>query len=889
MARGGSPEQININVKVNGAKDAAEQIRQISRSVFEAKVLLNQPIRVNLGLRELGERTKQVKGELHSAAQAVRIFRTLLVATGVEAFAKSLIEMTDGLTNLQNKIKVVTATHGEFLLGMKSVVDIAHETRTSLESVATVYSRTTRSIEGLGKSQSETAQFTLTLAKAVQVGGSTAVEASNAMIQLSQGLASGTLKGDELRSVLEQLPVVSKLIAAHMGVTVGQLRLLGLQGKLTSEQVFDSIIAGTDEMAVKFAKMTPTVAQAWEVFKNSAIQASAIFQPLMTQIAKGLIYVGDNFNTAVKGALSFAYALGTLVAAEAIPRVIAGLKALAIATASNPWGAIATAIAMATAALIPFADKIGDTRNTTVTLKDVWTAFANDFTSWIRESAGKVQDLFGVSHIKVFVLSLEEVLMRLAKIADLVHLIMNPQVTVGIALGDEDAIAEGGANRRGMKKFISNARGAAADRHAQEFQDKSREVNERFNAFMADHMPGAHPKGPPIAPVAKKEGGLTFAELIDKMKQEQEVAKQTPFESGVTKEFFAKMQSLKDSVRNNLVTHAGRGGKEDKEMQQLQGMIRLEHELAEAQKFVRYWDEQIAEAKKKRMQISIDLGDKEEEARRKNTQQVQASDRAVTEGLGPFTAYNKEVEKFNDYLFRHPENRSFVEEAVLKMGYAYTTFAPIFDGVSASIADAAANSLVFGENMHKALTQIAKDLTAKSMSALFQLGFNALIGTPMAGINGGTQLAGASPGAGTSFGGPATFSGGNYNPGATGGAGGAFASGGYTGSGHGRGDIAGTVHGQEFVVNANATARNRAMLESMNAGRPVGGGGANVTVHNYAGAAVETSTNDDGSLEIRINKAIANQAPRIIAADLRNPNSRTSKALSSTYDVPRRN
>lgn len=779
MARS-DPNQINIKVNISGAKNASDEIRKVTRSVFEAKTLLNAPIRVNLGIRELSEQARRGKTDLQSLAQSVRVFRTLLVATGLERFIAGAVQMVDSLTNLQNKIRVVSDSLGAAQVAFAQIGAIATSTRAPLDTVATVYSRTARSVEELGYRQSETLKFTKVLSQAVAVGGSTAIESSQAMIQLSQGLASGTLKGDELRSVLEQLPVVSKLIADHMHISVGRLREFGMQGKLTAHDVFDSIVEGEDSIQRKFEQMIPTFEQGWEVFKTSITTAAAVFQPLVQSMAQGMIKLAG---------------------------LIGDLPVIMDVLGKN--------------------------------FRDNSEAIKNSWLGKLLSSDGQAKGpSFGETAGNALI-SMLPVPLQAAYYA-----------SKG-AVGDKfDKLGD----------QIDAAKKRNEERLALESLDETSALdpkrNDRFKKFPAK---------------AKKEGGLTWQELIDKMKQEQEVASQTPFENGVTKEFFAKMQSLKDSVRDNLVTHAGRGGKEDKQMQQLQEMIRLEHELAEAQKFVRYWDEQIAEEKEKRAKTAIAAGEHEKEIRIKARQEIEKTNRSIEASLDPLSEYNSKINDFNTFLQTHPDQVEKVTGAVEKMGTAYQTFAPIFEGISTSIADAAANAVVFGDNLADALKKIGLSAAASTLSAGFNLGIGAIFGRPMPGLNGGNSL---EPPAAV----PVSRAMGGFVPG--------YDNGGFTGV-KGRGDVAGVVHGQEFVVNANATARNRAMLESMNAGKSVGTG-ANVVVHNYAGASVTAAQNSHGEIEIMVRQAIADQAPGVIASDMHNPAGKTSKVLRQRYEAQRR-
>lgn len=120
-----------------------------------------------------------------------------------------------------------------------------------------------------------------------------------------------------------------------------------------------------------------------------------------------------------------------------------------------------------------------------------------------------------------------------------------------------------------------------------------------------------------------------------------------------------------------------------------------------------------------------------------------------------------------------------------------------------------------------------------------------------------------------------------------------FWTGGYTGDGASTA-ISGVTHGQEFVVNRDATAKNREVLEAMNRGQTVtGGGGMKVSIENY-GTSKVYDVQPLSASEVRIiardeaNTAVATRAPAVIAADLDNPNSKTSKAVSRNVSAPRK-
>lgn len=172
------------------------------------------------------------------------------------------------MTLLQSKLRLVTSGEAELAMVQEAVIDLARDTRQSFEAVGELYARVARSSKELGASQSDILKVVKAVSQAIQISGNSASEAEAGMIQLSQALASGTLRGDELRSVLEQMPRVAQAIAEGLGVTVGQLRKLGAEGKLTSQHVFQALISQSENLNEEFRKLTPTIGQSFTVLFN---------------------------------------------------------------------------------------------------------------------------------------------------------------------------------------------------------------------------------------------------------------------------------------------------------------------------------------------------------------------------------------------------------------------------------------------------------------------------------------------------------------------------------------------------------------------------------------------------------------------------------------------
>lgn len=224
-----------------------------------AEANLNRVERRLSGLEKQGERTSQTLG---------RAFR--FIASGF--VVRQIGRTANAYQEVQNRLRTVTDGSENLADVQQRLFEIASETRQEYEATAEVFARVGLSAQELGRSQEELLQFTESLNKAVALSGASSQEAQAGLIQLSQGLASGALRGDELRSVLEQLPVVADVIARSIGVTRGELRELGAEGKISADIVLDAFKEARGELDERFGETVPTLAQAFTELRNEFTQ-----------------------------------------------------------------------------------------------------------------------------------------------------------------------------------------------------------------------------------------------------------------------------------------------------------------------------------------------------------------------------------------------------------------------------------------------------------------------------------------------------------------------------------------------------------------------------------------------------------------------------------------
>lgn len=269
-----------------------------------------------------GQRVGRELDKLQQKANKTQILMQRAIAfVGVGFAVKQIVQLGDAFTGLQNRLRVVTDTERELVTVTQELLDVSNRSRSSFESTAELYSRLALATRELNLEGADLIQVTESINKAIILSGASAKEANNGLIQLSQGLASGRLTGDELRSTLEQLPVVADVIAKRLGVTRGELRKLGAEGKITSIEIIKAFQDAEAEISENFAKTVPTVGQSFVVLRNNVVafigrlnQGTGALGAFGTAIR----FVGTNVELLAK---SLAVLAASLVAVKVAPAI----------------------------------------------------------------------------------------------------------------------------------------------------------------------------------------------------------------------------------------------------------------------------------------------------------------------------------------------------------------------------------------------------------------------------------------------------------------------------------------------------------------------------------------------------------------------------------------
>lgn len=295
---------------------------------MDVRGLLTSQQRVNQRLDLMERGFDKTSRAIDTTERSMSSLSRVLVALTAALSVQQVAEYADAWATVNNKLSNSLRPSEQLADVTERVFNITQQTRSSLDATASLYARLERATRQYGTSAGDLAKLTTIINQGFVVSGATAQEAENAIIQLSQGLASGALRGEEFNSVNEQGNRLIVALADSMGVSIGQMRNMAAQGKLTTDVVVNGLLSQGSVIGAEFANTTTTISQALQVAGNNITK-----------------FFGEN-STVKTGAAIFSDAVVT------ISENIGGLSALLTGVAAILGSRYVGALTMATAAKI---------------------------------------------------------------------------------------------------------------------------------------------------------------------------------------------------------------------------------------------------------------------------------------------------------------------------------------------------------------------------------------------------------------------------------------------------------------------------------------------------------------------------------------------------------
>lgn len=366
--------------------------------------------RIDIVVSERGARTvkrnlEEIGQSGQKAGSGVALLQKALQGLAVGAALTFLQRQADLYTNIQNRLQLVTTSTANLAAVNDKLFASANRTYASYEATADLYSNLAQSTTQLGLSQSELLQITETVNQAVRISGTETATAAQGIRQLGQAMASGVLRGDELNSVLENMPRLAMAIATGMGVSRGELRALAADGKVTSEALTKALIDQGPLIAEEFARLTPTISNTFQVLSNNVTrfigelnQASGVGQVVgrvilfLANNLRGLAVLAAGVGAALvwrSAAASIMGVLGPMIALNkalgagstlsalysiAIKGATGAMRTFTASLLANPFTALLVVLTLLTAAFVNWGDQIKVTADGAVSLKDAFFA-----------------------------------------------------------------------------------------------------------------------------------------------------------------------------------------------------------------------------------------------------------------------------------------------------------------------------------------------------------------------------------------------------------------------------------------------------------------------------------------------------------------------------------
>ena len=223
-----------------------------------------------------------IRGGSNSANGLLSTIKKIAVAAGGIAGINKVLNISDELASTKARLNLLVDDGG-------SVEALEQKIMASAQRSRSAYFDTASAVAKLGLNagnafngdMDQVIAFMEQVNKQFVIGGATAQEQSNAMIQLTQAMAAGALRGEELNSILDGAPGIARAIEKYMGIAEGSIKTVAQEGKVTAEVVKNAMFAMADETNAKFDSMPKTWAQIWVDMKN---QALSMFAPILTKI-----------------------------------------------------------------------------------------------------------------------------------------------------------------------------------------------------------------------------------------------------------------------------------------------------------------------------------------------------------------------------------------------------------------------------------------------------------------------------------------------------------------------------------------------------------------------------------------------------------------------------
>src|SRR5210317_399688 len=206
-------------------------------------------IKIDIIARDKSQKAlNNLNKNLNKSKVSVFNLKNALIAIGSSVIIKQFFTLSNTVQQLENRLKLVTTSTEQLNKVYDELFQISRRTRGGLAETVELYQKLALQSQSLGLASEDLLQITENVNKVIGIAGVGSIQASSGILQLSQAFASGRLQGDEFRSISENIPPLLDIFAKQLGVTRGELKKLGSEGKITSDVIAKSLLKETDNI-----------------------------------------------------------------------------------------------------------------------------------------------------------------------------------------------------------------------------------------------------------------------------------------------------------------------------------------------------------------------------------------------------------------------------------------------------------------------------------------------------------------------------------------------------------------------------------------------------------------------------------------------------------------
>lgn len=235
----------------------------------DANIVVKILDQTKAGINAIDRNLNKINDSAKRSTKSLGNLRTAAVGLATALSGKAILDFVDTIQTMDNRLKIVTSSSAELNQRFNELFAVAQSTRAPLEETVELFSKLSRSSEQLGLSQQQVIDVAENFNKTLALSGASTQEAASSILQFSQALASGVLRGDEFRSLNENNTVLMGTLAKQLGITRGQLREYAGEGLLTAEIITRALLEATEDLDNQFAQTDVTVGQALTRLNNA--------------------------------------------------------------------------------------------------------------------------------------------------------------------------------------------------------------------------------------------------------------------------------------------------------------------------------------------------------------------------------------------------------------------------------------------------------------------------------------------------------------------------------------------------------------------------------------------------------------------------------------------